>query len=104
MQGSNRPVELVTLAKTEHNMPNLQEMTQEQLVARVRELESAQRNTGIGIKVADKGGVSVYGIGRFPVTLYRSQWETLFGKVDAIKAFIAEHVEELAVKPEKAAK
>lgn len=41
------------------------------------------------IKVSEKGAVSVYGLGRFPVTLYAPQWEKLLGMNDAIKAFIA---------------
>jgi hypothetical protein len=40
------------------------------------------------IKLTDKGGVSVYGVGRFPVTLYRSQWLKLIAKLDEIKAFL----------------
>ncbi len=54
---------------------------------------------GYGVKVSDKGGVSVYGLGRFPVTLYETQWTALFGLVDEIKAFIVTHKSELAVKP-----
>jgi len=75
-------------------------MSHEDALARIAELErklSATASSG-GIKVSAKGGVSVYGLGRWPVTLYQSQWTTLLGKADAIKAFIAAHVSELAVK------
>ena len=59
----------------------------------------ASKGKGYGVKVSDKGGVSVYGLGRFPVTLYETQWTALFGLVDEIKAFIVAHKDELAVKP-----
>lgn len=48
----------------------------------------AARQGKLSLKVSEKGGVSLYGMGRFPVTLYRSQWERLLGNVDQIKAFI----------------
>ena len=50
------------------------------------------------IKVSTKGAVSIYGLGRFPVTLYSSQWQALFNKQDAIKAFIESSASLLAVK------
>jgi hypothetical protein len=40
------------------------------------------------LKVSEKGGLSVYGLGRFPVTLYREQWEKLLGMADQIREFI----------------
>jgi hypothetical protein len=43
------------------------------------------------MKVSEKGAVSVYGLGRFPVTLYREQWEKLLAMADPIKAFIAKN-------------
>jgi hypothetical protein len=42
----------------------------------------------MSLKVSEKGGLSVYGLGRFPVTLYREQWEKLLGMADEIRAFI----------------
>ncbi|HJY81591.1 MAG TPA: hypothetical protein VKK81_10980 [Candidatus Binatia bacterium] len=53
---------------------------------------------GITLKVSEKGGVSVYGLGRFPVTLYKEQWEKVLGMVDDIRMFIAEHEAELKTK------
>ncbi|MGD0578200.1 MAG: hypothetical protein ABSC08_04665 [Bryobacteraceae bacterium] len=50
------------------------------------------------LKVSEKGGVSVYGLGRFPVTLYREQWEKLLAMSDEIKAFIAANKDRLKVK------
>jgi len=45
--------------------------------------------TGITMKVSEKGGLSVYGMGRFPITLYKEQWLKLLDMSDAIRAFIA---------------
>jgi len=42
----------------------------------------------MSLKVSEKGGLSVYGLGRFPVTLYREQWEKLLGMADQIRDFI----------------
>jgi len=50
------------------------------------------------IKVSEKGGVSVYGLGRFPVTLYKEQWLKLLGLAEEIKKFIAENEGHLKVK------
>jgi hypothetical protein len=56
----------------------------------------ARRSTGeITLRVSEKGGVSVYGLGRFPVTLYQEQWEKLLAHVEQIRAFIAENREKL---------
>lgn len=51
-------------------------------------LKANKASAGSSIKVSTKGAVSVYGLGRFPVTLYSSQWEALLSKADDIKAFI----------------
>jgi hypothetical protein len=45
----------------------------------------------ISLKVSEKGGLSVYGLGRFPVTLYREQWEKLLGMADEIRTFIGQN-------------
>lgn len=44
---------------------------------------------GLSMKVSEKGGLSVYGLGRFPVTLYKEQWNRLLGMSEEIKNFIA---------------
>ena len=44
--------------------------------------------TGITMKVSEKGGLSVYGMGRFPITLYKEQWLKLMEMSDAIRSFI----------------
>lgn len=45
--------------------------------------------TGITMKVSEKGGLSVYGMGRFPITLYKEQWLKLLDMTEEIRAFIA---------------
>jgi len=45
----------------------------------------------MSLKVSEKGALSVYGLGRFPVTLYREQWEKLLGLTDQIRTFIQEN-------------
>jgi hypothetical protein len=58
----------------------------------------AQDKKGISFKVSEKGGVSVYGLGRFPVTLYQEQWLRLFSEVDNLKTFIDENKARLKTK------
>ena len=53
---------------------------------------------GMSLKVSEKGGVSVYGLGRFPVTLYKEQWTKLLELSDEIKRFLKEHDSELKTK------
>jgi hypothetical protein len=53
---------------------------------------------GVTLKVSEKGGVSVYGLGRFPVTLYKEQWAKLLAMTDDIRTFIVEHEAELKTK------
>jgi hypothetical protein len=61
-------------------------------------VREAQDKKGISFKVSEKGGVSVYGLGRFPVTLYQEQWLRLFSEIDNLKAFIEENKSKLKVK------
>jgi hypothetical protein len=58
----------------------------------------AQAARGISIKVSEKGGVSVYGLGRFPVTLYKEQWTKLLDMAEEIRAFLKAHDAELKTK------
>ena len=53
---------------------------------------------GVSLKVSEKGGVSVYGLGRFPVTLYKEQWARLLDMADDIRNFIRENDEKLKTK------
>lgn len=62
------------------------------LRAENQQLKQQQRSSGaLTFKVSEKGAVSVYGLGRFPVTLYQEQWEKLFGRTEDLKRFIEEH-------------
>lgn len=58
----------------------------------------ARARKGSTIRVSEKGAVSVYGLGRFPVTLYKEQWEKLLDMAEEIRTFIAEHEGELKTK------
>jgi hypothetical protein len=71
----------------------------ERLKAENERLKS-QRGRSVSLKVSEKGGVSVYGLGRFPVTLYKEQWTKLLAMADDIRSFIKEHDAELKTKPE----
>jgi hypothetical protein len=57
-----------------------------------------KRNSAVSMKVSEKGGVSVYGLGRFPVTLYQEQWTKLLAMADEIKKFIEENRSKLKAK------
>ncbi len=52
----------------------------------------------VSFKVSEKGGLSVYGMGRFPVTLYKEQWTKLLDMADEIRAFIKENESKLKSK------
>ena len=77
----------------------INEMSREQLMALVQSMkaDSARKLT---CKVSEKGAVSVYGMGKWPVTLYRSQWEALiaFVKDGAVERFIKANSASLSVK------
>jgi hypothetical protein len=53
------------------------------------------KSNNITFKVGQKGGMSMYGLGRFPVTLYKSQWLILLDATDKIKEFLKDHEHEL---------
>jgi hypothetical protein len=73
------------------------EPTYEELKARLAELEAKQQR-GLTFKVSDKGGVSVYGLGRFPVTLYYEQWVRLLDKSQELREFIEANKSKLRMK------
>ena len=62
------------------------------------ESEKAKQKKGTYLKVSQKGGVSLYGIRRFPVTFYQEEWDRILGMADDIRSFIAEHEGELTRK------
>jgi hypothetical protein len=59
-----------------------------------------QRGRPTSMKVSEKGAVSVYGLGRFPVTLYKEQWTRLLDMADDIRTFIKENDSSLKTKIE----
>lgn len=71
----------------------------ERLKAENEALKSKKPNRGVlSMKVSEKGALSVYGMGRFPVTLYKEQWLKLLSIADEIKKFIDENDERLKTK------
>ena len=81
------------------------EETAEQKLARLEAENKAlkdqieQRKPGqLRLKISEKGGLSVYGLGRFPVTLYKEQWKRLLEHAKEIKSFLEEHEQQLKTK------
>ena len=58
----------------------------------------ARQSRAVSLKVSEKGGLSVYGLGRFPVTLYKEQWIKLLDLSDEIRTFLKAHDAELKTK------
>jgi hypothetical protein len=80
-------------------------MNDEEMKAELERLKAenealkSRSSRGISMKVSEKGGVSIYGLGRFPVTLYKEQWAKLLDMADDIRAFIKENEPKLKAKP-----
>jgi hypothetical protein len=77
------------------------EPTKEELLQRIAELEKqagSRKKGDLEFKVGEKGGVSVYGLGRFPVTLYYEQWVRLLEASDRLRAFLEENKGRLKLK------
>ena len=80
-------------------MPTEEEMQAE--IERLRAENEAVKKPAHGqmfLKVSEKGALSVYGLGRFPVTLYREQWEKLLAMADEIRQFIHDNTDLLKKK------
>ena len=81
-------------------------MAEEDLKAELERLRAENErlknrgSRGVSLKVSEKGGVSVYGLGRFPVTLYKEQWTRLLDVADDIRTFIKDNDAKLKVKSE----
>jgi hypothetical protein len=71
--------------------------TQEEMQAEIERLRAENETLKkpvrgqMSLKVSEKGALSVYGLGRFPVTLYREQWEKLLAMADQIRQFIQDN-------------
>jgi hypothetical protein len=78
------------------------EPTYEELKARLQDLEkqveTKKRSGTMEFKVSEKGGVSVYGLGRFPVTLYYEQWTRLLDAAENLRLFLEENKPKLKLK------
>ena len=78
--------------------------TEEELQAEIERLRSENEalkkpaRGQMSLKVSEKGALSVYGLGRFPVTLYREQWEKLLTMADQIREFIQANTQQLKKK------
>ncbi len=57
----------------------------------LREQTEKKNNSQMRLKVSEKGGLSLYGLGRFPVTLYKEQWGRLLDYTDEIRSFLKEN-------------
>ena len=79
-------------------------MSEEDVQAEIERLRAENErlkrgaSRGVSLKVSEKGAVSVYGLGRFPVTLYKEQWAKLLDMADSIRAFIEENDAQLKTK------
>ena len=80
-------------------MPTEEEMKAEieRLRAENESLKKPARGQ-LALKVSEKGGLSIYGLGRFPITLYKEQWTKLLDMTDDIRSFLAAHDSELKAK------
>ena len=58
----------------------------------------SQRDQRVSLKVSEKGGVSLYGLGRFPITLYKEQWTKVLDMADEIRRFIKDNESRLKTK------
>ena len=77
----------------------MSEPTYDEMKAELEKLKAQKVKTGeLSFKVSEKGAVSVYGLGRFPVTLYQEQWVRLLNVSEDIKTFIKDNSAKLKVK------
>ena len=77
------------------------EPTYDELKSRLAELEKQQvqrRSGSLEFRVGEKGGVSVYGLGRFPTTLYYEQWLRLLDAGDRLREFLEQNKDKLKLK------
>ena len=81
----------------------MSEPTKEDLMARIAQLEKqlgSKQSGKLEFRVGGKGGVSVYGLGRFPVTLYYEQWNKLLDATEDLRAFLEANKNRLKLRPQ----
>jgi hypothetical protein len=99
-----RPVPTPTLTRNIARNTLAAVATDEDMKAELERLRAenaalkSRKAAAVSLKVSEKGAVSVYGLGRFPVTLYKEQWTKLLDMADEIKAFIAANDSKLKAK------
>jgi hypothetical protein len=92
------------VGRVEKGAKIMSEPSKEELLARIAELEKqagSKRKGSLEFRVGEKGGVSVYGLGRFPVTLYYEQWIRLLDVADGLRAFLEENKSKLKLKTQE---
>ena len=77
---------------------NTDTMTRDELAALVAKYQAANKARKLTLKVSEKGACSVYGFGKWPVTLYASQWDKLIENIEEVKAFLEANRSVLSVK------
>ena len=77
--------------------PSYEEL-KEKLASLEKQVEAKKRSGAMEFRVSEKGGVSVYGLGRFPVTLYYEQWTRLLDAAADLKTFLEENKSKLKLK------
>jgi hypothetical protein len=97
------PMSMITTVKAQPKvLPDLTQVMTE--LARLRaenealKAVKAAKERGLSLKVTDKGGVSLYGMGKWPVTLYKDQWTRMLDIADDIRAFLKANEASLSVK------
>lgn len=79
-------------------------LTQDEMQAMLAKLQAenaalkAAKNGKLTLKVSEKGAISIYGMGKWPITMYRGQWERVFANADQINAFVQGNEAVLSVK------
>src|SRR3954449_11549870 len=95
------PAREYNVCRCEGGGGSMSEPTYEELKAKLAEMEKkggGRRTGALDFRVGEKGGVSVYGLGRFPVTLYYEQWNRLLDAADKLREFMEENKSRLKLK------
>lgn len=102
-QSNVERIDYVSAGATRRVLPDLQQQMKQVMEEEIAKLRAENatlkaKDKGCSLKITDKGGLSMYGLGRFPVTLYRSQWLKLLAQAEVVKAFIEEAGDKLTSK------